>query len=53
MTLIIILILVILLFGGGWWGYQSYGPHVGGGWVGIILLVILVLWLTGNLHGVG
>jgi hypothetical protein len=42
-----------LLFGGGFFGYRQYGYAGGGGWVGIVLIVLLILWLTGNLHGVG
>lgn len=50
MTLILIILLVLML-GGGFWGYRSYGPYYGGGWVGIILLVLLILYLTGHLRG--
>src|SRR3954451_2441987 len=50
--LIVLLILILLLGGGGvfygrgaGWG----GPHYGGGLLGLVLLVLLVLFLTGNL----
>lgn len=50
MSLLLIIVLVLLLFGGGFWGYRSYGPAYGGGWVGIILIILVILYLTGNLH---
>jgi len=49
---LLLLILVILLLVGAFprWGYnRDWGPAPFGGLVGLILLVILVLWLTGNL----
>ena len=49
MTLILVIFLLILLFGGGFWGYRSYGPNAGFGWVGIVLVIALVLYLTGYL----
>jgi hypothetical protein len=52
-TLIIVIVLVILLFGGGGRYYGSRagwrGPHYGGGLLGLVLLILLILWLTGNL----
>jgi hypothetical protein len=27
------------------------GPHYGGGLLGLVLLVLLILWLTGNIGG--
>ena len=47
MNLLVILIVLLLLFGGG--GFYFGGPMVGGGGFGLILLVCLVLFLTGNL----
>jgi hypothetical protein len=52
MTLILIVIVVVLLFGGGaYYGPRAgwRGPHYGGGLLGLVLLILLVLWLTGNL----
>jgi hypothetical protein len=52
MSLILIVILLVLLFGGGaYYGPRAgwRGPHYGGGLLGVVLLVLLVLWLTGNL----
>jgi NADH:ubiquinone oxidoreductase subunit 5 (subunit L)/multisubunit Na+/H+ antiporter MnhA subunit len=49
MLLILVIILLIILLGGGYWGYNSgsYGPF--GGLLGLFLLIVVVLWLTGNL----
>lgn len=55
MILLIVLVLVVLLVGGGGWYGPRAGwayPQYGGGLVGLILLIVLLLWLTGNL-GVG
>lgn len=51
--LLIIIVLVLLLGGGGAW----YGPRAGwrgpqyGGLLGLVLIILLVLFLTGNLGG--
>ena len=47
--LIILLIVLLLAFGGGAWGHSRVGVA---GWspAAIILLVIAVMWFTGNLH---
>ncbi len=52
--MIILIIVLVLLFGGG--GSYYYGrnagwgtPHYGGSLVGLVLVVLVVLWLTGNL----
>lgn len=51
-TLLIVVLLVLLLGGGG----AFYGPRAGwrgphyGGLVGLILIILLVLFLTGNLR---
>ena len=55
MTIILVVILLVLLLGGGG-AYYGRGagwgtPHYGGGLVGLVLLILLVLWLTGNLRG--
>jgi hypothetical protein len=49
MLTIILIILLVLALGGGGWGYSRWGL-VGMSPAGILLLVLLVLWLTGNLH---
>jgi len=49
MLLTILLILVVFaVFGGGWgysrWGYAGWSP------LGLLLLIVLILYFTGNLH---
>jgi hypothetical protein len=51
MTLIIIILVVFLLLGG--WGFRSGSYTAPGGLLGVLLLILLVLWLTGNLHRLG
>lgn len=52
-TLLIVILLILLLGGGGYYGRGAgwRGPHFGG-LLGLVLLILLVLWLTGNLGGV-
>ena len=47
MNILILLLVLVLLFGGG--GFYFGGPLIGGSGVGLILLICLVLFLTGNL----
>ena len=49
MLLIILVVFLVLALGGGGWGHSRYGAA---GWspAGLILLALVVLWLTGNLH---
>jgi hypothetical protein len=49
MLFMIFVVLLVLALAGGGWGYSRYG-YVGWSPAGLILLVILVFWLTGNLH---
>jgi hypothetical protein len=51
--LVIVLLVVLLGGGGGYYGRRAgwRGPHFGGGAVGLVLVILLVLWLTGNLGG--
>ena len=49
MLLIVLVVLLVLALGGGGWGYSRYGA-VGWSPAGLLLLVLVVLWLTGNLH---
>ena len=49
MLMLLLFILVVLAFGGGSWGFSRFG------WAGmspavVILLVMAILYLTGNLH---
>jgi hypothetical protein len=50
--ILIVLLLVLLLGGGGFYGSRAGwgGPHYGG-LLGLVLVILLVLWLTGNLAG--
>lgn len=48
--LIVILLLLLLGGGGGWYGYRQWGGPGLGGALGLLVLIILVLALTGNLH---
>ncbi len=49
MLFILLIVVLVLALGGGGWAHSRYGAR---GWspAAIILLVILVMWLTGNLH---
>ena len=55
MSIILIVIVLVLLLGGGaaYYGPRAgwRGPHYGGGLLGLVLLILLILWLTGNLGG--
>jgi len=48
MLLIVLLVVLVLSLGGGGWGYSRYGA-VGMSPAGLVVLVLVVLWLTGNL----
>ena len=55
--MILLIIILVLLFGGGGGYYYGRGngwstPHYGGGLLGLVLVICLILWLTGNI-GVG
>jgi hypothetical protein len=52
--MLILLIVVLLLLGGGRGYYYGRGagwrgPHCGGGLLGLVLMVLLVLWLSGSM----
>ncbi len=49
MLLIILVLFLVLALGGGGWGHSRYGA-VGWSPAGLIILALVVLWLTGNLH---
>jgi hypothetical protein len=54
--IIVLLVVLILLFGGGGGYYYGRGagwrgPQYGGGLLGLVVLILLVLWFTGNLAG--
>jgi hypothetical protein len=52
--MLILLIVLILMFGGGGGYYYGRGngwgtPHYGGGLLGLVLVVLVILWLTGGM----
>jgi hypothetical protein len=49
MLMIILLVVVVLALAGGGWGHSRYGA-VGWSPLGIILVVVLLLFVTGNLR---
>ena len=49
MLTILLILLVILAIGGGAWGYSRFG-YAGWSPLGLLLLVVLLLWFTGNLR---
>jgi hypothetical protein len=49
MLMLILIVLLVLALGGGGWGYSRYG-YAGWSPAGLILVLFLVLWATGNLH---
>jgi hypothetical protein len=51
-VLILLIVVLILLFGGGSGYYYGRdagwrGPHYGGGLLGLVLIILLVVWLSG------
>ncbi len=48
LTILLVVLLVVLLAGGGW-GYGRYG-RASLSPAALILVVLLALWLTGNLR---
>ena len=49
MLLTVLIVLLLLSLAGGGWGHSRYG-YVGWSPAGVVLLVVLVLWFTGNLR---
>jgi hypothetical protein len=49
MLLIILCVVLLLALAGGGYGHSRYG-YAGWSPAGIILVVLLLLWFTGNLH---
>jgi hypothetical protein len=47
--LIILVVLLFLALAGGGWAHSRYG-YAGWSPAGLILLVLVVMWFTGNLH---
>jgi hypothetical protein len=52
MLLLILIIVLVVAFGGGFYPVGGAYPYRGPGWSlgGIILLVLIILYLTGNIH---
>lgn len=46
----LLLIIILLLLGGGGWGYSRYGA-AGASPIGILLIILIVMYFSGNLHG--
>lgn len=49
MLMLVLIVLLVLALGGGAWSHSRYG-YVGWSPAGLILVLFLVLWFTGNLH---
>ena len=49
MLMIILIVLLVLALGGGGWGYSRYGA-AGLSPAGLILLILAIMWFTGNLR---
>jgi len=52
--MLILLIVLVLLFGGGGGYYYGRGrdwgaTHYGGGLLGLVVIVLVILWVTGNI----
>lgn len=49
MLTILLVVLLIMALGGGGWGHSRFGVA---SWspLGLVLLVLLVMYFTGNLH---
>jgi Protein of unknown function (DUF3309) len=47
--LIVFVVLLLLALAGGGWGHSRYG-YAGWSPAGLIILVLVVMWFTGNLH---
>jgi hypothetical protein len=50
MLMIILIVALLLALGGGGWGHSRYG-YTSWSPAGLIVVVLLVLWVTGGLHG--
>lgn len=49
MLMVVLIVVLLFALGGGGWAHSRYG-YVGWSPAGLILLVLAVLWFTGNLH---
>jgi hypothetical protein len=48
--MLLLIIILILLFGVPTFGYYRGGPAWGGGALGLILVIVLILWLLGQIQ---
>jgi hypothetical protein len=55
MSLILLIVIIVVLFGGGggYYAHRSYGGRGLGGVLGLLVVILLILWLVGGLHGAG
>jgi hypothetical protein len=49
MLLMLLIVFLVLALAGGGWGHSRYG-YAGWSPAGILVLLLVVLWLTGNLR---
>lgn len=49
MVTVLIIVLIVVLLGGGAWGYRSGEWGAPGGLIALVVIIILILWATGNL----
>lgn len=50
-TILIIIVLIVLLGGGGYYAHGRYGGAGLGSVLGLVVVVLVMLWLFGNLGG--
>ena len=49
MLMIVLVVLLVLTLGGGGWGHSRYG-YASWSPLGLVALVLLIMYFTGNLH---
>jgi len=49
MLMILLIVLIVASLAGGGWGYSRYG-WAGMSPAGVLLLIVAILFFTGNLH---
>ncbi len=50
MLMIVLIVLLLLALGGGSWAHSRHG-YMGWSPAGVILVILGLLWITGNLRG--
>lgn len=55
MGLLLLIVVLVLLFGGGggYYAHNRYGGRGLGGVLGLVIVVLVIVWLVGGLHGFG